>query len=125
MKIIDTENMPLCNGHYSRCIERDGLLYLSGQLPIDHKTKSISESIAEQTEQALKNVELILNEAGSNKKNVLQTRIYLSDIDLWDEVNSVYSDFFETHKPVRSVVPTGELHYGCLIEIEVVAVMEV
>ena len=70
----------------------------------------------------LKNVETILKEAGSNKNNILQVRVYISDIKLWDKVNDGYSRFFENHKPVRCIIPTRELHFGCLIEIEVTAI---
>ena len=120
MKIIKTANMPVSNGHYSQCIEHNGILYLSGQLPI--KNKNIPPTIEEQTILVLSNVETILKEAGSNKNNVLQVRVYISDIKLWDKVNEVYSRFFENHKPVRSIIPTRELHFGCLIEVEVTAI---
>ena len=82
MKIIDTPKMPKANGHYSQCIEHNGLLYLSGQLPIDQKSKTIPSSIEEQTDLVLKNVESILTEAGSSKNHILQVRIYISNIEL-------------------------------------------
>jgi len=122
MKIIDTPQMPVSNGHYSSCIEQNGILYLSGQLPIDIKTRKIPDTIEAQAQLVLENLEFILNEAGSHKENVLQTRIYISNIDLWDKVNNIYSTFFSEHKPVRSIVPTRELHFGCLIEVEAMAV---
>ncbi|WP_282630622.1 RidA family protein [Empedobacter sedimenti] len=122
MKIIQTENMPIANGHYSQCIEHNGILYLSGQLPIDRETKKIPSTISEQTELVLKNIETILHEANSDKNHVLQVRIYIPNIQLWDEVNAVYSDFFGTHKPTRCIIPTNELHYGALIEVEVTAI---
>ncbi len=123
MEIIETLNMPKSNGHYSQCIQHNGILYLSGQLPIDPATKAIPESIEEQTDLALKNIGLILNEAGSSIKKVLQMRIYISDISLWDKVNERYSVFFKDHKPVRSVIPTRDLHFGCLIEVEATAII--
>jgi len=122
MKIVNTPNMPVSNGHYSQCMEHNGILYLSGQLPIIKETKSIPSTIEEQTILVLKNVETILNEAGCNKNNILQVRIYISDIKLWDKVNNGYIRFFENHKPVRCIIPTRELHFGCLIEIEVTAI---
>ena len=115
--------MPKPNGHYSPIIEHQGILYLSGQLPIDPVSKQIPENIEDQTRLVLSNVEFLLNEAGSSKNQVLQMRIYLSDITLWDKVNEVYGQFFGDHKPVRSVVPTRELHFGCLIEMEATAVV--
>ena len=123
MKKIETPKMPKANGHYSQCIEHNGLLYLSGQLPIDQVTRNIPNTIEEQTDLALKNVETVLKEAGSSKSNVLQVRVYISHIDLWDKVNEIYSLFFQSHKPVRSIVPTRDLHFGCLIEIEVTAIL--
>lgn len=123
MKIISTENMPVSNGHYSHCIEHNGILYLSGQLPIDPVTGKIPVTIEEQTLQALSNVKLILSEAGSSSDQVLQVRIYISDIGMWERVNKVYSVFFGTHKPARSVIPTLNLHFGSLIEIEAIAVI--
>ena len=70
MTIISTPNMPKSNGHYSQCIEHNGLLYLSGQLPIDQRSKKIPSTIEEQTDLVLKNVETILHEAKSSKKDV-------------------------------------------------------
>ena len=115
--------MPKSNGHYSQCIHHNGILYLSGQLPIDPITKTIPDTIEEQANLALQNVEIILNAAGSSKKQVLQMRVYISDISLWDKVNEKYSMFFEDHKPVRTIIPTRELHFGCLIEIEATAIL--
>jgi len=97
------------------------MLYLSGQLPVDPLTKEIPESIEEQTDQTLKNIEIILNEAGSSKFQVIAVRLYISDISLWEKVNERYQLFFESHKPARSIIPTRELHFGSHVEIEVIA----
>lgn len=115
--------MPKSNGHYSQCIRHNDILYLSGQLPIDPVSKAIPATIEEQTDRVLKNVELILKEAGSSKNQILQMRVYISNIDLWDKVNECYSAFFDNHKPVRCIVPTRELHFGCLVEIEATAII--
>lgn len=122
MRTIETSNMPKSNGHYSQCIEHDGILYLSGQLPLDKKDKTIPKTIEEQTQMVLENMETILKEAKSCKENVLKINIYISDIGLWDRVNSVYGAFFKNHKPVRCVVPVEKLHFGCMIEMEATAV---
>ena len=116
--------MPRANGHYSQCIEHNGILYLSGQLPLNQISRAIPATVEEQTDLVLKNVESILKEAGSSKNEVLQVRIYISDINLWDQVNARYSLFFANHKPVRCIIPTRELHFGCLLEIEVTAIVE-
>ena len=123
MKILSTPKMPKANGHYSQCIEHNGILYLSGQLPINLNSKTIPISIEEQTDLVLKNIDTILNEARSSKNKVLQVRIYISDIKLWGKVNDRYSIFFQKHKPARCVIPTRELHFGCLIEIEITAIL--
>jgi 2-iminobutanoate/2-iminopropanoate deaminase len=123
MKIIKNINMPHANGHYSQCVEHNGILYLSGQLPFVPSTRELPEGIKDQALQALNNVENILNSAGSRRDKVLQVRIYISDISLWDDVNAVYSEFFGPHKPARCVVPVKELHFGALVEIEVTAVL--
>ncbi len=114
--------MPASNGHYSQCIRHNGILYLSGQLPLDPVTKEIPTTIAAQTDLVLQKVATILTEAGSAIDKVLQVRVYISDIDLWDKVNERYSVFFGKHRPVRCIVPSRELHFGCLIEVEVTAI---
>jgi reactive intermediate/imine deaminase len=121
MQSINTPGMPPANGHYSPCIEHNGMLFLSGQIPFDKHTGKIPEGIEAQALLVLEKLGRILQEAGSDRNHVIQVRIYLSDIGLWDKVNAVYSEFFGTHRPVRCVVPTGPLHYGCLIEAEAVA----
>ena len=123
MKIINSPKIHESNGHYSQCIEHNGILYLSGQLPIEQTTRAIPTTIQEQADLALKNAESILIEAGSSKDKVLQVRIYIPNIELWDQVNDRYTLFFGSHKPVRCIIPTRELHFGCLIEIEITAIL--
>lgn len=122
MEIISTPDMPKSNGHYSQCIRHNGILYLSGQLPINTEDGKIPETIEEQTDLVLKNIEKILISAGSGRDKVIQARIYIPDIQLWDQVNERYSLFFGTHKPVRCIIPTRQLHFGSLIEVEVTAI---
>lgn len=121
MQIVSTPNMPKSNGHYSHCVEHNGILYLSGQLPLDPETRQMPEGIVKQTEQVLKNLERILHEAGSSKEKVLQARVYIPNIDDWSTVNEVYAEFFGNHKPARCIVPTPNLHFGALIELEATA----
>ena len=113
--------MPKAGGHYSTCIEHNGILYISGQLPFPPGTREIGNGIEAQTRQILENIDLILTEAGSKKEKLLNVRIYVSDISLWSTVNEVYSQFMQEARPTRCVVPTKDLHYGCLIEIEATA----
>ncbi|MBN2237921.1 MAG: RidA family protein [Bacteroidales bacterium] len=121
MQIINTEKMPKSNGHYSTAIEHNGILYISGQLPLDPVTRQKPNTFKEEVLLVFKKLELILNEAGSSKNKVLQMRIFLADIELWPEMNDLYADFFQDHKPARIVVPSPPLHYACSLEIEATA----
>ena len=122
MKEIFTNDAPSPGGHYSQAVEYQGLIYVSGQLPVnpESKEKNIG-SIEEQTEQVLTNLEAILKSCNSSKNRVLKVTVYISDIALWDRVNSVYARFFGDHRPARAVVPTRELHFGYQIEVEAIA----
>jgi reactive intermediate/imine deaminase len=124
MQTITSPKIPTPNGHYSPAIVHNGLLYISGQLPVDPEDKSIPDTIEAQTDLVLAKLEQILTAAGRSKTDVIQVRIYVSNVSMWGRVNERYADFFGAHKPVRCVVPTGPLHYGCLIELEAVAAAE-
>ncbi len=113
--------MPKGNRHYSNCIEHKDTLYISGQLPINPQDKSIPDGIENQTKLVLSKIDQILLATESHKSKVIQVRIYLSDINNWDIVNKLYADYFEEHKPARCVVPVPELHFGVLLEVELIA----
>jgi len=122
MEKIFTPKAPKPAGHYSQAIIHDKVVYVSGQLPIDPVTEEKRlGSIEEQTEQVLKNLAEIIKASGSDIDKVVKTTVYISDIQLWDRVNNVYSTFFGEHRPARAVVPTKELHHGFNIEIEAIA----
>ena len=119
---VSTPNAPPPAGHYAQAIVHGGLVYVSGQLPVDPATgEKRLGPIEEQATQALRNVAAILEAAGSGLGHVLKTTVYVSDIALWGRVNAVYAAFFGDHRPARAVVPTRELHYGFQVEIEAVA----
>lgn len=125
MKTISTNKAPAPAGHYAQAISHKGLIYVSGQLPINPQTgEKILGDIADQTCQVLKNVSAILEEANSSLSAVLKATVYISDIALWDDVNTVFAEFFSDHRPARVVVPTRELHFGFKVEMEVTAVLE-
>lgn len=125
MKKVETDKAPRPAGHYAQAVAHNGLVYVSGQLAVDPQTgEKRLGSIEEQTEQALKNVAAILEAAGSGIDRVLKTTVYVSDIALWDRVNVVYGRFFADHRPARAVVPTRELHFGFLVEIEAIAAVD-
>ncbi len=119
---FNTPNAPSCGGHYSQAVIHNGLMYISGQLPISpFSGEKITGSIEDQTQQILDNISIILKDAGSDSKSVIKCTIYISDISLWGKVNEVYSNFFGKHKPARAVVPVNDLHFGFKIEIEAIA----
>jgi 2-iminobutanoate/2-iminopropanoate deaminase len=121
---ISTANAPSPAGHYAQAIVHGGLVYVSGQLPIDAETgEKCSGPIDEQTKLALDNLAGILEAAGSSVDRVLKTTVYISDISLWAQVNEVYASFFGTHRPARAVVPSRDLHFGLKVEIEAIAAL--
>ncbi len=124
MKPVVTEAAPTPAGHYSQGVVHGDLLFVSGQLAIDPATgeKKLG-SIEEQTRRALENVEAIVRAAGSDRRKVLKTTIYVSDVELWGRVNVVYAEFFGDHRPARAVIPCGKLHHGFLVEIEAIATL--
>jgi 2-iminobutanoate/2-iminopropanoate deaminase len=124
IKKFYTANAPAPGGHYSQAVIYNNTIYISGQLPINPFTgEKVAGSIEDQTQQVLDNLKIILKDAGSDLSKVVKTTVYISDISLWGEVNKIYTSFFGNHKPARSVVPTRELHYGFLIEIEAIAAL--
>lgn len=125
MRTVSTDSAPKPAGHYSQAVIHDGLIYVSGQLAIDPESgKPRTGTIEEQTRLAISNLAAVLEAAGSGLGRVIKTTVYVSDIDLWGRVNAVYAECFGEHRPARAVVPTRDLHFGCLVEIEAVAAIE-
>jgi len=125
MKTIQPPDQPQPKGHYSPGIEHNGLVYVSGQLPMTLDTREpFSGEIGEQTELALRNVEAVLKAAGSDLQHVLQMTIYVSDIELWGKVNEVYARVMGDHRPARAIVPVKDLHFDTKIEIQAIAAIK-
>ena len=122
MKLIETDKAPLPAGHYSQAIVHNGLVYVSGQLPVDPQTgEKKTRSIEKQIRLVLQNLSAILEASGSSLKQVLKVTVYISDISLWGKVNEVYAEVFEDHRPARAIVPTRDLHFGFQIEVDAIA----
>ena len=110
------------NGHYALATIHNGTVYVSGQFSVNPETgEKKFGTIEDETLQVLKNVELILKEAGSQKNQIVRMTLYISDIKLWDRVDSVYKEFFGDHKPARTVVPANKLHFDFKIEVDAIA----
>lgn len=122
MNTIQPPDQPTPKGHYSPGFEHNGVVYVSGQLPMDLISREpFTGSIGEQTELALRNVEAVLKAAGTDLDHVLQMTIYVSDIELWGEVNKVYARVMGDHRPARAVIPVKDLHFDTKIEIAAIA----
>ena len=123
MKQIHTDNAPKALGPYSQAIEAGGMVFASGQVPIDPTTDQFVEGgIKEQTRQSLTNARNILREAGTDLTHVVKTTVFLSDMDNFAAMNEVYAEFFQQPYPARSAVAVKTLPKGALVEIECIAV---
>ena len=122
MITIQPSGQPKPKGHYSPGIEHDGLIYVSGQLPMTLDTREpFTGDIDGQTELALRNVEAVLHAAGSDLGHVLQFTIYVSDMELWGAVNAAYARVMGDHRPARAIVPVKDLHFDTKFEIQAIA----
>lgn len=125
MKKITTPQAPIPAGHYSQAIVHNGLVFVSGQLPLDPGSgKMIEGDIEEQVRQTLNNISAILHASNSDLSLIIKTNIYIPDIKYWPDLNRIYADVFGDHKPARAVIPCGPLHYGALLEMEVIAAVK-
>ena len=124
MKTISTEAAPVARGHYSQALVHDGIVYVAGQLPVvPAAPERRLESFEAQAEQVISNVFAILDAAGSAPDRVLRATVYIADISHWPAFNAIYARRFGTHRPARTVVPVAALHYGYLVEMDVVAAL--
>ena len=121
MNIIATDNAPGAIGPYSQGYEVNGVVYTSGQIPVNPATGEIPEGIAAQADQSCKNVGAILEAAGSGFDKVFKTTCFLAEIADFAAFNEVYATYF-TSKPARSCVAVKDLPKGVLCEIEAIAV---
>jgi 2-iminobutanoate/2-iminopropanoate deaminase len=122
MRKIFTELAPSPVGPYSQAVVSGNLVFVSGQIGID-KNGNLASGIREQTVQALKNMEAILNASGASKCSILKTTIYLKEISTFKVVNEIYSDFFSNCPvfPARSTVEVSNLPLNALVELECIA----
>ena len=120
MKVIDTKNAPAAIGPYSQAYEVNGLVFTSGQIPVDPATGTAPEGIEAQAEQSCKNVQAILEAAGVSMDKVVKTTCFIADMGDFAKFNEVYAKYF-TGKPARSCVAVKTLPKNLLCEIEAVA----
>lgn len=121
---ISTESAPGAIGPYSQAIKANGIVYCSGQIPIDVETgEFVSNDIKEQTEQVLRNLSAVLKAAGTSLGNVVKTTVFLADMEDFFAMNEVYAEFFGENKPARATVQAARLPKDAKVEIECIAIV--
>jgi len=121
-RIIDTPKAPKAVGPYSQAVEANGMLFISGQIPIDPAIGKIVEGgIKEQTEQVMKNIGVILKAAGYGYADVIKSTCLLNDMDNFSAMNEVYGRYYAENPPARAAYGVVRLPLGALVEIETIA----
>lgn len=123
MKSIFVDTFPPAVGPYCHAMRVGNLLFISGQVPIDPKTGNVvGKDMASQTRQTMENLGSVLKYCGLDFINIAKTTVYVSDIDAFTDMNTVYSEFMGDHKPARACVEISRLVKDMLVEIEAIAV---
>lgn len=121
-EVISTESAPGAIGPYSQAIKAGGMIFCSGQIPIDPATgEFVSDVVSEQTEQVLKNLSEVLRAGGSSLDDVVKTTVYLADMSDFAEMNEVYGRYFSGNKPARATVQAAGLPKAARVEIDCIA----
>jgi 2-iminobutanoate/2-iminopropanoate deaminase len=124
VKVISTPNAPTPAGHYSQATVYNGVVYVAGMLGADpQKPGEDPGDAAQQTRQALRNVEAVLNAAGSDLSRVVRMMIYVSGHELWGDVNSAYAEVMGDHRPSRAIVPVKDFRPPFVVEIVATAAL--
>jgi 2-iminobutanoate/2-iminopropanoate deaminase len=122
-EVISTDKAPGAIGPYSQAIKVNGMVFCSGQIPIDPATGNfVSEDVAEQTVQVFKNLTAVLEAAGSGLERVVKTTVFLADMNDFAAMNEVYGQYFNENKPARATVQAARLPRDAKVEIECIAV---
>ena len=123
-EIIQTEHAPNAIGPYSQAVKANGLVFASGQIPIDPETgQFVAGGIVEQTEQVLKNLGAVLEAAGSGLDRIVKTTVFLADMQEFAAMNEVYARFFKETPPARATVEAARLPRDARVEIEAIALV--
>lgn len=123
-EIISTDKAPGAIGPYSQAIKANGMVFCSGQIPIDPATgEFVSSEIVEQTEQVFKNLIAVLEAAGTSLENVVKATVFLADMADFAAMNDVYARYFSETKPARATVQAARLPRDARVEIECIAVV--
>ena len=120
-KIIHTEKAPQAVGPYSQAVEANGMLFISGQIPVDPSTGKMPEGITAQTEQVMKNIGAILKEAGYTYEHVIKSTCLLTDMADFKAMNEVYAKYYPNNPPARAAFAVKGLPLNAMVEIETIA----
>ena len=121
---VQTDQAPKAIGPYSQAVKANGMLFASGQVPLDPATGQIIEgTIAEQTERVLHNLKAVLEAAGTSLDRVVKTTVFLADMNDFGEMNETYGRFFEGVAPARSTVEVSRLPKDARVEIDLIALL--
>jgi len=125
MDFVSGGNIPIPQGHYSPAVVHGGLVYVAGQLPADPGGRDMTKAtIEEQVRRTLANIATILDASGSSLDRILRATVYITDVASWPRLNVAYAEVMGEHRPARTVVPVPALHYGYLVEIDVIAAVK-
>lgn len=119
--IVETQAAPAAAGPYSQAVKANGLVFVSGQLPIHPETGEMPDSVAEQTAQSLANIKAILSAEGLDMSDVVKCMVFLTDMDQFGEMNAVYAEAFSEAAPARSAYQVVRLPKDAQVEIEAIA----
>jgi 2-iminobutanoate/2-iminopropanoate deaminase len=120
VELIDSPELPAPAGHYSQAAASGALVFVSGILPA-RGAVPLEASFEDQCASVFAQAEKVLRAAGCGLPNVVQCTAYIAGVEHWPAFNAVYADVFGAHKPARAVVPVPALHYGWLVEVQLVA----
>ncbi len=123
-KVVQTKEAPAAIGPYSQGIVVNNMFYSSGQIPLTPSGEMVTGDITVQTHQVFRNLKAVLKEAGASLETVVKATVFLADMNQFTEVNEVYGQYFDTHKPARSCVEVARLPKDALVEIEVIALVK-
>ncbi len=123
MRVISTDKAPAAVGPYSQAVAAGGLLFVSGQIPLNPLTGELATEFEAACKQSLENVLQLVTAGGSSLKNVVKVNIYIRDMGKFAILNEIYSSYFKDHKPARAVVEVSNLPKNAPVEIEAVAVI--
>ncbi|MCD6173155.1 MAG: RidA family protein [Sulfurimonas sp.] len=124
MRFVQTDKAPSAIGPYSQAVIANGMVYTSGQIALTPEGAMLENDVVIQTKQVLKNLQAVLEEAGSSMQQVVKTTIFIASMDDFAVINEIYEEAFGSHKPARATVAVKTLPKNALVEIDAVALVK-